>query len=240
MEEQGDIIRRKNSLGGSSFVLSSGGAKKLEVLGYPCRHGRDIVGVAGATFFHRTLATRYLIEKLLQGYAVFGEYALAHGQAPITLEKLADVIGKVPDGIVVRAVTTPAGKKQRLVDILETEMSAKPMEELKKVLRVALRRKALLDDEYAVIVNQLYILFDESQNHARRILRAAEEVWTDRNITNPGELESNIILVPATLGFPLQWQGYREISLRDYRKSMKKPEKAEIARPQLQERLYTR
>lgn len=58
----------------------------------------------------------------------YGEYATAHGRAPMSRQGLSERFGKLPDGLVVRG---------SVVDWVGVEASAKPLVELKNVLRAA-------------------------------------------------------------------------------------------------------
>jgi hypothetical protein len=217
--EAGLILARKNTLGSTSYVLTTRGAGRLDLMGLPCRHGRDIVGVAGATFLHRTLATRYLIERQVAGAEVLGEYAIAHGWAPLTKDTIAKRFGKLPDGFVFYA-SSKRGDEQRLVDWVEVEQAAKPLEDLKAVVRQALRLGEPLGGKSGYFLSRLVIVFARSENHASRILKAASQIWADRNISNFNEIEARIMLVFVDVGFPLRWQGHQSISLNDYRRQI--------------------
>jgi hypothetical protein len=123
------VLPRKNALGTTSWVLAARGVAQLELLGHKARHGRDIVGVAGATFLHRTLATQYLLHRTKGGASVFGEYAIAHGLAPIGRQVLTARFNKLPDGLVCYGTD-----KGPAVDVVEVEASSKPLAELVGVL----------------------------------------------------------------------------------------------------------
>lgn len=60
---QGLLLERRNALGSRSLCLTRGGAAWLDARGVEAQHTLDLSSVAGSTFFHRTLATRYLIER---------------------------------------------------------------------------------------------------------------------------------------------------------------------------------
>lgn len=217
LELKEEVLRRKNSLASSSFVLSSKGARRLKSLGLPCRHGRDIVGVAGATFFHRTLASRFLIEEQITGKEVFGEYAIAHNLAPATREHLAKTFGKLPDGLVIYKCKTKTGNPILLADWLEVEQAAKPLDEIKKVVCIAQKCGSWLDAGQKVKLFRLVVLFDQSQNHGTRLLKAATEVWFGSDERSRDDIESRIILARADVIFPLQWRKYEFVTLKDFR-----------------------
>lgn len=96
----GEVLQRVNTLATRSWVLAYAGVARLELFGANARHGRDIVGVAGATFVHRTLASAFLIHQAaMDGQTAYGEYAIAHGRAPATRQALSERFAKLPDGL---------------------------------------------------------------------------------------------------------------------------------------------
>lgn len=97
LEKAGLVTRRPNAVGGMSYVLTRRGAANAESLGCIAHHGLDLCSVAGATFIHRSIATRYGIEAELQGRTCFGEHLLAGAGTPFTREALRRQFGKLPD-----------------------------------------------------------------------------------------------------------------------------------------------
>ena len=203
----GDVLLRKNTLGTISVVLSEGGAAKLELTGLPARHGRDIVGVAGATFLHRTLATNYLLHRAKSALA-FGEYAIHHGQAPIDRQSLIKRFAKIPDGII--CYSTDLGP---VVDILEVEQSAKPMSELVNLLRWAEVVGSPLSGPGSARVQRLVIAFDASQGHASRLLKAASMRWGHCGHAEQQEAMRRVVLASISLGPGFSWKGCEERTL---------------------------
>ena len=67
LTERGEVVPRRNALGTRSYVLSRGGAAALDAMGWEAHHGLELSSVAGATFIHRSLATRYGVESELRG-----------------------------------------------------------------------------------------------------------------------------------------------------------------------------
>ncbi|MBV8123490.1 MAG: hypothetical protein JO370_05340, partial [Paucibacter sp.] len=82
LTERGEAVPRRNALGTRSYVLSRGGAAALDAMGWDAKHGLELSSVAGGTFLHRSLATRYGVEQELRGFTAYGEHAIAQGFAP--------------------------------------------------------------------------------------------------------------------------------------------------------------
>ena len=205
----GYVLRRVNTLASSSWVLASAGASRLELYGGEASHGRDIVGVAGATFVHRTLASAFLIRKsTAEGVAVFGEYAIAHGRAPASKQAMSKRFGKLPDGLVIRG---------KIVDWIEVEASAKPMNDLKAVLKPAEWFGLPFAPGQSLTLGQLIIVFDRRQEHGRRILKAAHDRWLQLSHSEQQKLRGRIVLAQADVSTPLRIRGFTETRLSEYR-----------------------
>ncbi|MGZ3182073.1 MAG: hypothetical protein ACXU8N_06490 [Telluria sp.] len=206
-----EVLQRVNTLASRSWVLAAGGASRLELFGTSARHGRDIVGVAGSTFVHRTLATAYLVHRATLGDASYGEYALAHGLGPVTRQQLTGQFNKAPDGLTVR------GAQAYWVEV---EASAKPLDELKSVLRVAERVGQPLSKGAAISLAGLHIVFDRRQDHGRRIVRAAREQWGDLPRQLQENMCSRITVVLADVRAPLRISGFENLSLLSLRRQI--------------------
>lgn len=97
------------------------------------QHTLDLSSVAGSTFFHRTLATRYLIERQIEGFQVAGEYQLLRRKAPFPIDGLVRAMRKLPDGLAWKR--GPHGYVD--VELIEQEAAAKARAELEKCLKAA-------------------------------------------------------------------------------------------------------
>jgi hypothetical protein len=94
--ESGELLARRNAHGGLSYVLTRPGAGALEVRGIAARHGLDLASVAGPTFAHFSLTSRWCLHKRSEGFQTFTEYALMNanhdtrtaGQAPVSAQQL--------------------------------------------------------------------------------------------------------------------------------------------------------
>lgn len=214
--KSGLVLPRKNALGGLSWVLAERGVAQLELHGYQARHGRDIVGVAGATFIHRTLATQYLLHRARKKASVFGEYGIAHQLAPISREAMSARFHKLADGLVVYGTD-----RGLAVDVVEVEASSKPMAELVNVLGWAEVVGTPLNGAGSPTIARLVVAFDGSQGHAKRLLRAARERWGH---CGPAEFQAamrRVVLASARVGPGQTWQGCEEQTLAAWAASAK-------------------
>lgn len=71
----GELMPRRNALGGVSVVLTRPGAAALEVRGIVAHHGLDLA-VSSPAFRHSALTARWAIHERAQGFQTFTEYAL--------------------------------------------------------------------------------------------------------------------------------------------------------------------
>lgn len=198
---QGLLLGRRNALGSASYCLTRGGAAWLDARGVEAQHTLDLSSVAGSTFFHRTLATRYLIERQVEGCQVAGEYLLLRRKTPFPIEGLVKALRKLPDGLVWQR--KPDGIVA--VELVEQEAAAKARTELEKCLRAAEFVGQPLDKAGTHRVAGLVFVFDRELNHARRILLAATSLWGGRTPAERARLERCVKLVAVELRDPLLW-----------------------------------
>ncbi|MBS3996655.1 MAG: hypothetical protein KGZ67_04860 [Hydrogenophaga sp.] len=209
----GLVLERRNALGSRSLCLTRGGAAWLELRGVEAQHTLDLSSVAGSTFFHRTLATRYLIERQVEGAQVVGEYQLLRRKAPFSVDAVVRAMRKLPDGMVwQRRATGPMD-----VELVEQEAAAKARQELEKCLRAAELVGRPLDPEGRYRVGGLVFVYDRELNHARRILLAAASLWGDRSYAERAMLERRVKLVAVELRDPLVWVSSSAVTLHDLR-----------------------
>lgn len=211
--EQGLLLPRRNALGSKSFCLTRVGAAWLEARGIEAQHTLDLSSVAGSTFFHRTLATRYLIERQIEGFQVAGEYQLLRRKAPFPIDGLVRAMRKLPDGLAWKR--GPHGHVE--VELIEQEAAAKARAELEKCLKAAEYTGQKLDQDGRYRVGCLVFVFDRELNHARRIMAAATSLWGNRPHAERVTLERRVKLVAVELRDPLVWVGSSVTTLHDYR-----------------------
>lgn len=216
------LLERKNLFGTPSFVLSAKGAARLRAEGFDeVSDGYDLAGVRGPQFWHRTVGTHYLIERLKRGHDVFGEHAIYRGWTPVARQVFAKRFDKIPDGIVVVPGPERGFKPSvRLVDWIEVESAYKPKEDLIKLLSLAWQTNDWLaqgDTEF--LLDQLVIVYDRTQPHESAILTALDAVRALMRDKFPErddeEYLNSIILVSADIGYPVTWNGYTERSALD-------------------------
>lgn len=198
---QGLLLERRNALGSRSLCLTRGGAAWLDARGVEAQHTLDLSSVAGSTFFHRTLATRYLVERQIEGCQVVGEYQLLRRKAPFPIDPLVKALRKLPDGMVWQRRS--AGSMS--VELVEQEAAAKARQELEKCLKAAELVGYPLDPEGRYRIGGLVFVFDRELNHAGRILLAASSLWGRRPSAERAELEKRVKLVGVELRDPLVW-----------------------------------
>lgn len=210
---QGLLLERRNALGSTSLCVTRAGAVWLDLRGIPAHHTLDLSSVAGATFFHRTMATRYLIERQLTGFQVAGEYLILRRQLPFSIDGLAKALRKLPDGLVWQRKSDGTV----VVEIVEQEAASKARAEIEKCLRAAEFVGAALSADGTVKVSGLIFVFDRSLNHAKRLLLAANTLWGGRSASEREMLEKRVKLVAVELREPLVWVSSSVTTLHELR-----------------------
>jgi len=216
--QQGLLFPRRNSLGGTSLCISRPGAVWLDARGISARDTLSLSSIAGPSFFHRTLATRYLIERQVIGDSVAGEYAIFRGQLPFSIDGLASSLRKMPDGLVWR--DHPGGyhsEKVRRVEWVEQEAAMKARPEIERCLRAAEHVSTRLSDDGRTVLVGMVFVFDDALSHARRILHAADSLWGHKSATERALLERRVKLVCVKLRPPLTWISHSDTTLHEYR-----------------------
>lgn len=209
--KKGMLQEKANSLGGRSLVLTARGATELKSWGLEAQDGYELSSVAGPHFFHRTLGTRYLVERAAEGHQVFGEYALQKGFGPIGRGELADRFSKLPDGIVL----TPGeerGYEPGVVaaDWIEVESSYKPEDELGKIFAIAWKVGSWLNAAETLLLDRVLFVYDSRHRHENMILSSLKRYCAKNPATNP-DLLTSVVLVRCEIGLPLVWKDYEEI-----------------------------
>lgn len=201
--EAGELMPRRNALGGVSVVLTRPGAAALEVRGVIAHHGLDLA-VSGPAFRHGALTSRWCVHKRSQGFQSFTEYAIAQGRAPLSRELLFQRLGRYVDAVLVK------GDKLYAV---ETESAPKDTASLMRIAAMAELVGRKLHPDMPFTLAGLFIVFDAEQNHAGRIARAARERWQRYGAADQAVLASRITLARIELGLPLVWRGCSEAPL---------------------------
>lgn len=213
LTKQGLLLERRNALGGRSLCLTRAGVAWLEVRGIEAQHTLDLTSVSGPTFFHRTFATRYLIERQNAGQNVAGEYLILRRKLPFKIDSLSRALRKLPDGFSWSRM--PDGVMA--VEIIEQEAASKARAELEKCLRAAAYVGTCLPGDAVYKLSAVVFVFDGSLSHARRILLAANALWGNMPVPERVALEKRVKLVAVELRPPLVWVRQRTITLHDFR-----------------------
>jgi len=201
--EAGELMPRRNALGGTSLVCTRPGAAALEVRGIAAHHGLDLA-VSGPAFRHGALTSRWCIHKRAQGFQTYTEYAIAQGRAPLSRELLFQRLGRHVDAVLVR------GDKLYAV---ETESAPKDTAALMRIAAMAELVGRKLHPDLPFVLAGVFVVFDAEQNHAGRIARAARERWQRYSAADQALLASRVTLARVELGLPLTWRGCSEAPL---------------------------
>lgn len=220
------ILARPNSLGSMSFVLTKRGAARLRSLGFEARDGYDIQGVQGPTFWHRTLATAYLVSQARTA-RVYGEFAIAKARHVLGKSHLLSRYGKLPDGLVL----LPGAVREMVVEHVavwvEVESSFKADLELEKLLRQAWQLGHFMDARERILLDEMAVVYDRRAGHLRRLVRMAQRIEREdiRRREAAGEsgvsaedyrpIWGSIRLVAADISPPLHVRGWQEATLLD-------------------------
>lgn len=203
LEKAGLVIRRPNAVGGMSYVLTRRGAANAESLGCIAHHGLDLCSVAGATFIHRSIATRYGIEAELQGRTCFGEHLLAGAGTPFTREALRRQFGKLPDLFEVDGAD---------VWWVEVESAAKARAEVERCLLIARHvGRRIGGTNYRV--HRLVFVCDGRFNHEKRIIAIAKAMFQHLGAWEIESIMRNISFVRVRLGPRARWLGAHPATL---------------------------
>lgn len=211
--EQGLLLERRNALASTSLCLTRVGAAWLELRGIAAQHTLDLSSIAGPTFFHRTMATRYLVERQLTGCQVAGEYRILRRTLPFDIDGLSRALRKLPDGLVwQRRSDGTVG-----VELVEQEAAPKARAEIEKCLRAAEFVGTKLPGDTPCTVSGVVFVYDRDLNHAKRLLLAAKSLWGSRPASERATLEQRVKLVAVQLREPLVWVGHGVTTLHELR-----------------------
>lgn len=206
------LLKKPNSYGGASFLLSPAGCRHLRDADVSATEGYKL-SPAGPQFFHRTLGTNYLLDKQQAGFEVYGEYALLKGYAPVDLEYLRKKHGKLPDGLVVYApeqAGTVGGVL--LADWVEVESNFKDYDDVEHAFRLLLR-SGELTQAGNLLLNKLVFVYDARQTHEARLKKYAARFLRENPGLSASVFLDAVTMARCTIGYPLKWGGAAESSL---------------------------
>jgi hypothetical protein len=219
-----EILGRPNSLGGLSFVLTKRGAARLQSFGFKFADGYDIQGVQGPTFWHRTLATAYLVSKTREA-TVLGEYAIAKARHALGKTRLLDRYKKLPDGLILTRGKTLGFDVDLVASWVEVESSFKPDQELEKMLGQAWQLGHFMDPGERVLLDDMILVYDIRAGHEARLIKTAKRMQARdmKRRRDAGEssvaaedyraIWGSVRLVAADTSPPLSIRGWHEKTL---------------------------
>jgi len=121
------LERRINALGGISVVLTPDGVTFLELHGTMARHGLDLDSVAGPTFRHHAITTRFCQTQELIGTTAWTEYAIGAGLAALSPAEVWKLCGKRPDALLFTPDTGSDPDRGGSIYAVEVEQARKGM-----------------------------------------------------------------------------------------------------------------
>ena len=211
--EAKQVFRMGNPLGGYSYLLTWIGANRVGLsLEDDARSGRGITSVTGPQFIHRTLGTRYLIEKEADGLTAHSEYALYRGLSGISRKTFAEHFQKIPDGLVlVNGTARGLDPGITAVDWVEVESYYKPPVERRKIIALSEKFGAWIDRDRKLLLDRIVFVYSSMNAHEQSLLSGIYSYVREHKITNP-QILSKIVLARCDIRPPFIWIGYTEVS----------------------------
>lgn len=211
--DSGDLLERPNSLGGLSLILSPRGATKLNSEGLDADDGKNLSSVEGPQFYHRTLGTRYLIEKAVAGAEVFGEYALIKGRAPVSRAHLSERFHKYPDGLAVYPGEHRHYQPEyTAADWIEVESAFKADDDYEKLINIAWKVGSFLNASDTCVLDRVVFVFDIRQRHEQAILSYLRRTVASRLTDAALLVLRSVILARVRIRTPLVWEQVEEVT----------------------------
>lgn len=208
-----ELVEKPNTHGSMSVVLTPRGARRLNGLGIEADDGRRLSSVEGSQFYHRTMGTRYLIDKMSDSNKVYGEYAFLKDRAPVSRAHLSERYHKYPDGLIIhpgdeRGYTSSV----RAADWVEVESTIKNDDDYEKMIRIALKVGSWLNASETCVLDRVVFVFDARQRH-----QAALTSYLRRHVAARGDEHSiqvlhSIVFARVQVRIPLVWERVDEIT----------------------------
>lgn len=207
------VFRMGNPLGGYSYLLTWIGANRVGLsLEDDVRSGRGITSVTGPHFIHRTLGTRYLIEKEADGLTAYGEYAIYRGLAGLNRDTFTKPFKKIPDGLVlVNGTVRGLDPGITAVDWVEVESYYKPPVERRKIIALCEKFGTWIDRDRKLLLDRIVFVYSSMNAHEPSLLSGIDSYVREHKITNP-QILSKIVLARCDIRPPFIWVGYTEVS----------------------------
>jgi hypothetical protein len=197
------LERRSNALGGISVVLTPDGATFLELCGTTmARHGMDLDSVAGPTFRHHAITTRFCQTQELIGTTAWTEYAIGVGLAALSPAEVWKLCGKRPDALLFTPDKASDPDRGGSIYAVEVEQARKSKAVLAGCLKQAERASAGASVR-GFKLRGLVFVFDNHLAHASRIASAAEMAWETKTAEERARLAKLVRLVSVDTRPPL-------------------------------------
>lgn len=211
--DQKQIVRLANRFRGYSYSISTAGVSRLDLIQEDgARSGRGLTSVTGQQFSHRTLGTRYLIEKEIAGLTAHSEYAIYCGSNGISRKKFAKEFKKIPDGLVlVNGAARGLDPELTAVDWIEVEGAYKPQTERRKILSLSAKQGTWIDRDRKMLLDRIVFVYSSMDSHERSLLNGIDSYVREQKIADPHIL-SSIVLARCDIRPPFTWVGYTEVS----------------------------
>jgi len=213
LADAGELLERRNAIGGASYVLAKRGVSRLLGMGFAAKAGYEISSVQGGTFFHRALTTSYLLQRMHDGAQPIGEYALLTGQTEFDPIRLKKAYRKLPDGLCISTGQPGFDASVQVVEWVETEFSYKPDEELDRILALEGAIGPPVAGMGGTVFDRLTVLCDAASGHAERILARIPRwlsMHAGRFSTRDAAFES-VFIVLADIRPPMAVTGFTEV-----------------------------
>jgi hypothetical protein len=171
------LAERINALGQRSLVLRRGGVVFLELHGTRSHHGMDLASVAGPTYRHHAITARFCQRQELLGLTAWTEHAIGLGLAALSQKEVLELCGKLPDALLYTPHDDSRNVPVGAVEAVEVEQAKKGTASLVRCLRQA-ERASNGASVRGLSLRGVAFVFDRGQQHASRIARVAQAMWT--------------------------------------------------------------
>jgi hypothetical protein len=204
------LARRTNALGFGSLVCTRPGAAFLELHGTMARHGMNLNSIAGPTFRHHAITSRFCQTQEMLGITAWTEHAIGLGMSDLSHREVLELCGKLPDALLCTPTMGSENAPGRSVEAVEVELARKGTPCLIRCLRQAERASAGATVRGHTLQGVVFV-FDREQNHASRIARVAQALWTPPQRV---QFARHVRLVSVAIKPPLAFGKWEEHQLK--------------------------
>jgi hypothetical protein len=214
MEERLYVKARPNAIGSRSFILIERGcARLLAECGIEASPGYNFTP-AGSRFMHHSIGARYLIERSIEGCAVWSESDVDQSRSPVDRQELSTRWKKVPDGF----SSSSAHGAIRAVDWCEVEMASKVGSDVERILLMARHSGRWLDAARTVRLGRVLVIYDQrsSSGHETALVSALKRLLAlpDQQLSADDKrcMIESLVFVRCSIDYPLVWQSHEEVA----------------------------